>query len=219
MTMGDMLKGVLFDMDGVLVDTEELIACASVEMFRERGLEVKEEDFLPFVGTGEVRYLGGVAEKYGFPLDLQEAKRRVYEIYDRLAHGNLQLLPGVKDFIERCREQGLKMAVATSADRVKMLINLREGGLSAEGFDALVTAEDVTHKKPAPDIYLKAAERLGLPPANCLVVEDAPAGITAGKRAGARVLALTTSFGEEELRDADWIAPDLAHVPDDAIEW
>jgi len=214
-----MLKGVLFDMDGVLVDTEELIARASVEMFREKGLTVRAEDFLPFVGTGEVRYLGGVAEKYGFPLDVMEAKKRVYEIYGEIARGNLQVLPGVHAFIGRCRDAGLRLAVATSADRVKMLINLREGELPEEWFDALVTAEDVTHKKPAPDIYLKAAERLGLSPGSCLVVEDAPAGVTAGKKAGARVLALTTSFPAERLTEADWIAQDLAHVPDEATAW
>lgn len=206
-------------MDGVLVDTEELIARASVEMFREKGLTVTKEDFLPFVGTGEVRYLGGVAEKYGFPLDVMEAKKRVYEIYGEIAHDNLRVLPGVHAFIERCRRQGLRLAVATSADRVKMLINLREGGLPEAWFDALITAEDVVHKKPAPDIYLKAAEKLGLPPGRCLVVEDAPAGITAGKKAGARVLALTTSFPAERLNEADWITTDLSRVPEEALAW
>ncbi len=213
------LKGILFDMDGVLVDTEALIARASVLMFREKGLEVKEEDFLPFVGTGEVRYLGGVAEKYHFPLDVMEAKKRVYEIYDEIARDHLKLLPGVRAFIGRVRQKGLKLAVATSADRVKMLINLREGGLPQAWFDALVTAEDVVHKKPAPDIYLKAAEKLNLPPSSCLVVEDAPAGIAAGKAAGARVLALTTSFDAGKLAGADWVAPDLAHVPEEALQW
>ena len=214
-----MLEGVLFDMDGVLVDTEELIARASVEMFREKGLTVQISDFEPFIGTGEIRYLGGVAEKYHFPLDVMEAKKRVYEIYEEIARGHLKLLPGVRSFIEKCRDRGLHLAVATSADRVKMLINLREGGLPEAYFDALVTAEDVVHKKPAPDIYLKAAEKLGLPPARCLVVEDAPAGVEAGKKAGARVLALTTSFPAGRLKGADWIAPDLAHVPEEALQW
>jgi HAD superfamily hydrolase (TIGR01509 family) len=214
-----MPEGILFDMDGVLVDTEELIARASVEMFREKGLLVTQKDFLPFVGTGEIRYLGGVAEKYGFPLDITEAKKRVYEIYEEIAKGSLTLLPGVKTFIGHCRERGLKMAVATSADRVKMLINLEEGGLPQEWFDALVTAEDVVHKKPAPDIYLKAAEKLGVSPQRCLVIEDAPAGVTAGKQAGARVLALTTSFPAEKLQEADWVAPDLSRVPKEALAW
>ena len=214
-----MPQGVLLDMDGVLVDTEELIARAAVEMFREKGLQVTPEDFLPFVGTGEIRYLGGVAEKYHFPLDIPEAKKRVYEIYDEIARDGLKVLPGVRSFIEECRERGLKMAVATSADRVKMLINLREGDLPQSWFDALITAEDVTHKKPAPDVYLKAAEKLGLSPSHCLVVEDAPAGIEAGKKAGAHVLGLTTSFPPERLTAADWIARDLAHVPEGAMNW
>src|SRR5712691_4107288 len=74
-------RAVIFDMDGVLVDSESLINAAAIAMFREKGLVVQPEDFLPFVGAGEDRYIGGVAEKYGFPLDLSVAKRRTYEIY------------------------------------------------------------------------------------------------------------------------------------------
>ncbi len=213
-----MLQGVLFDMDGVLVDTEQFIARASVEMFREKGLDVKLSDFIPFTGMGEIRYLGGVAEKYNFPLDVMEAKKRVYKIYGEIARGKLKLLPGVKEFIEKCKEKGLKTAVATSADRIKLEINLRETGLHQTYFDTLVTAEDVTNKKPDPDIYLKAAEKLKLSPEHCLVVEDAPAGVQAGKAAGARVLALLTSFPEKELTGADWIVKDLAHVPEEVLE-
>lgn len=214
-----MLKGVLFDMDGVLVDTEKYIALASVEMFREKGLEVKPSDFIPFTGMGEIRYLGGVAEKYNFPLDPREAKKRVYEIYGEIVKGKLKVLPGVRSFIDTCRSKKLKLAVATSADRIKLEINLRETGMSQGLFDALVTAEDVEHKKPAPDIYLKAAEKLNLSPAACLVVEDAPAGVEAGKKAGARVLGLLTSFPVEEMKNADWIAVNLARVPDEVLLW
>ena len=214
-----MLKGVLFDMDGVLVDTEKYIALASVQMFREKGLKVDISDFIPFTGMGEIRYLGGVAEKYNFPLDPQEAKQRVYEIYGEIVKGKLKLLPGVRSFIDTCRSKALKLAVATSADRIKLEINLTETGLSQGLFDALVTAEDVVHKKPAPDIYLKAAGKLNLPPASCLVVEDAPAGVEAGKKTGARVLGLLTSFTAEKMKNADWITLNLAGTPDEALQW
>src|SRR5512141_2349715 len=75
------VRAVIFDMDGVLTDSEPLINAAAIAMFREKGLRVLPEDFLPFVGTGEDRYIGGVAEKYEFPLDVQQAKKRTYEIY------------------------------------------------------------------------------------------------------------------------------------------
>lgn len=206
------VHGILFDMDGVLVDSEKYLSEAAVLMFRELGLEVHQEDFLPFVGTGEQMYLGGVAEKYSFRLDIPKAKARLYEIYAQQAGKKLQPLPGVHAFIEKCRKKGLKMAVATSADDFKLQVNLRGIGLKPDTFDALVRGEDVDRKKPAPDIYLLAAERLGLTPAECLVIEDAPAGIEAGKAAGARVMALTTSFPQEKLKGADLIVQDLAHA-------
>ena len=79
-----MIKGVLFDMDGVLVDSEEFICRAAVLMFKEKGLEVQAEDFIPFVGMGEDRYLGGVAEKYNFVIEIEEIKSRTYEIYGNI---------------------------------------------------------------------------------------------------------------------------------------
>ena len=90
--------------------------------------------------------------------------------------------------------------------------NLKEIGLGPDLFDAIVVGEDVSQKKPAPDIFLLAADYLKLKPEECLVVEDAVSGVAAAKAAGSRCLALTTSFGREELAQADLFAADLAHV-------
>jgi HAD superfamily hydrolase (TIGR01509 family) len=214
-----MIKGVLFDMDGVLVDSERFIAKAATMMFEELGVKVKPEDFHPFVGTGENRYLGGVAEKYGKKVDLPVVKARTYEIFGEIARNNLFPLPGAGEFIERCRSKGLRMALATSADKVKMIVNLTEIGLPPETFDSIITGEDVVNKKPSPDIYLKAAENLGLKPGECLVVEDAVSGIRSGKSAGCRCLAVTTSFTSDALHEADWIYASLSEVPDEVLEW
>ena len=213
-------RGVVFDMDGVLCDSEPFICEAAVRMFAERHhLQVRPEDFLPFVGAGENRYLGGVAEQYGIAWDLQEDKRRTYEIYLEIIRGRLKPLAGVGEFIARCRQMEILLAVATSADAVKMQGNLAEIGLPPETFDACVNGLEVVHKKPAPDIFLLAIERLDLAPGECLVVEDAPNGIHAGKAAGAMCLGLTTSFPAAELQaaGADWTAPDLAHVPPEVL--
>lgn len=214
-----MIKGVLFDMDGVLVDSEAFMCRAAINMFHEIGLDVVEEDFRPFTGTGENRYLGGVAEKYGVGIDIESAKARAYEIYGTLVKGKLLPLPGASEFIERCRSKGFLLALATSADRVKMEINLLEIGISPLIFQSIVTGLDVVNKKPAPDIYLKAAENLGLLPGECLVVEDAVSGIRAGKEAGCRCLAVTTSFGAGELLEADWICSSLSDVQDEVLNW
>ena len=214
-----MIRGVIFDMDGVLVDSEPFIAEAAMRMFAERGLAVRPEDFRPFVGAGEDRYLGGVAERHGFALDLERDKARTYQLYDQMVRGRLGPLPGVHEFIAKCRARKLRLALATSADRVKLLVNLRELGLAPETFDALVDGLDVERKKPAPDIFRLAAERLGLPAGECLVVEDAVNGVAAAKAAGARCLALTTSFTRDQLAGADFLAATLADAPAQALEW
>jgi beta-phosphoglucomutase len=214
-----MIAGVLFDMDGVLVDSEEYICQAAIGMFRERGVDAKPEDFIPFVGMGENRYLGGVAEKYGLESEIDDIKARTYEIYETITRGKLKPLPGALEFVSRCREIGLKLAVATSADRIKMEINLREIGLPAGAFDITVNGLEVERKKPFPDIYLAAAAKLKLVPGKCLVVEDAVSGVRAAKAAGCKCLAVTTSFSREKLLDADWIYESLAVVPEEVLTW
>ena len=114
------IRGVIFDMDGVLTDSEPLINAAAIDMFSEMGLPVQPDDFLPFVGAGEDRYIGGVAEKYRFPLDLPAAKRRTYEIYLQLVPVRLKAFPGAPELARACRQAGLRLAVASSADEVKV---------------------------------------------------------------------------------------------------
>lgn len=205
-----MIKAVLFDMDGVLVDSEDYIREAAMAMFREKGIVTSPEDFKPFVGTGENRYLGGVAEKHGYRINLEEDKKRTYDIYTEMVSGKLKALPGVHEFIKSCKARGLRIAVATSADRIKMEINLREIGIKAEEFDATVNGLEVENKKPDPEIFLKAAEKIGVKASDCLVVEDAINGVQAAKDAGAKCLALQTSFKAEELQEADYISNTLA---------
>jgi len=209
------MEAVLFDMDGVLLDSEEYICRAGVEMFKEKGYQVAPGDFLEFTGMGENRYLGGVAAKHNIPFELEKDKARTYEIYAILAKGKLSLLPGAREFINLCLDRGLKIALASSADRIKVEINLAETGIPQDTFHTILSGLDVEHKKPAPDIFLKAAENLGVDPMDCLVVEDAISGVTAGKAAGAKVLALTTSFNADDLSHADWIMGTLADAVKD----
>ncbi|HUX39975.1 MAG TPA: HAD-IA family hydrolase [Rectinemataceae bacterium] len=207
-----MTKGVLFDVDGVLVDSERFIAEAAVRMFAEMyGVVVDAGEFAPFIGTGEARYLGGVAELHRVKIDIARAKERTYDLYFEVIRDRLRPVAGALELVGELRAAGIRTAVATSADRRKFEANLLEVGLEESSFDAVVTGLDVERKKPFPDIYIEAARRIGLPASECIVVEDAPEGLRAGKAAGARCVGLTTTFPSERLKEAgaDSILADL----------
>ena len=204
-------------MDGVLVDSEEFIRRAAIMMFAEKGIQANPEDFFPFTGMGENRFLGGVAEKYGISLDIVKDKARTYEIYGQITEGKLKALPGVHEILRLCKTKQLKTAIATSADEIKMLINLKQIGLPADDFDVRIFADMIRHKKPHPEVYLTAAKTLGMEPKECLVIEDAPSGLEAGRAAGMKCLALTTSFPAEELTLADWIIKDLSEFREEFL--
>jgi len=206
------IRAVIFDMDGVLVDSEPLINAAAVAMFKEKGLLVQPEDFLPLVGAGEDRYIGGVAEHYDFPLDLPAAKRRTYEIYLDLVPSRLEAFPGVLDLVQACRAADLLVAVASSADEIKVHANLQKIGLPMEFWDAVVRGEDVKNKKPAPDIFLSAAAKLGVNPTECVVVEDAVNGVQAAQAAGMRCIAVAQTFPADRLYGADLIREKISNV-------
>jgi beta-phosphoglucomutase len=206
------IRAVIFDMDGVLVDSEKLINAAAIAMFQEMGLTVQPEDFLPFVGTGEDRYIGGVAEMYGFPLDIPAGKQRTYEIYLDMVTSRLEPFPGAVELVHACRTAGLLVAVASSADAVKVHANLEKVNLPIPFWDAVITGEDVKTKKPAPDIFLTAAERLGVDHAECVVVEDAVNGVQAAKAAGMRCAAVAQTFPPVRLTKADIVRNTIADL-------
>ena len=206
------VRAVIFDMDGVLTDSEPLINAAAIAMFAEKGLAVQAEDFHPFVGAGEDKYIGGVAQKYRFDLELSEAKRRTYELYLAMVPTRLVSFPGAENLVVDCRKAGLRIAVASSADRVKIEANLTKIGLPVEAWDAVVTGEDIIAKKPAPDIFLHAAVKLGIPASQCVVVEDAVNGVLAAKAAGMRCVAVAQTFSAQLLSAADLVRSTISHI-------
>jgi beta-phosphoglucomutase len=210
------LAGVIFDLDGVLADSEPWIRRASMQMFQQvYGVSVRPEDFDPFVGAGEDRFIGGVAEKHGVHLTMPRDKQTTYDIYLSLIRGQMQPVRGALAFVADCRRRGLKLAIASSADDQKVDGNLKQLTLSRASFDAVITGTNVTRKKPDPEIFLAAAAALHLPVEACMVVEDAINGVQAAKAAGCLCLALTTSFPEEKVRaaGADYVARDFDAVP------
>ncbi|KAI5075738.1 hypothetical protein GOP47_0009814 [Adiantum capillus-veneris] len=198
----DKVSAVLFDMDGVLCNSEERSRLAGVDLFAEMGVQVTEADFFPFMGTGEANFLGGVAKVHGVKdFDVSTAKSRFFQIYlEKYAKPNSGLgFPGALDLIMQCKAAGLKVALASSADQLKIDANLAAAGLPFSIFDAIVSADAFENLKPAPDIFLAAAKALDVPTNECVVIEDALAGLQASKAAGMRCIAVTTTLSGDKL--------------------
>jgi HAD superfamily hydrolase (TIGR01509 family) len=209
-----MTTAVLFDMDGVLVDSEPIINAAAIRALAEFGIAARPEDFEPFVGAGEDRYVGGVVELHGRTY-VAEMKHRTYDWYLKLLPSMGKAFPGARDLVEHLHRRGFPCAVASSADRIKVEANLT-GVLQVplDRFAALVTGEDVVRRKPHPDIFLEAARRLDVPPQACCVIEDAVHGVEAAKAAGMRCLAVATSFPAATLAaaGADLVRPAIGEI-------
>ena len=210
--MTQKIRAVIFDMDGVLADSEPLINKAAIAMFKEKGLVVQPEDFLPFVGAGEDRYIGGVAEKYHFELNLPQAKKRTYEIYLNLVPTQLEAFPGVHSLVRTCRQAGLRAAVASGTDRIKVVASLQKIGLPEESWDSVVSGEQVNQNKPAPEIFLLTAHKLGIAPEACVVLEDSVNGVRAAKAAGMRCVAVAHTFPASRLQEADVVRIKISDV-------
>ncbi len=206
---------LIFDVDGVVADTEALNAQASVLMMRELyNVEVQPEDYRPFVGTGDERYVEGVAEKYGVEINTEAAVERRRENFFKLLHDNpLPAMPGVMEIVQAARVSAdVRLAIATSGNKDKQFPVIEGTGLKLEWFDAVITGDDVTKKKPDPQIYLITARKLGITPERCIVFEDAPAGVAAAKAAGMICVAVTSSVEADRLADADLVVPSLADL-------
>jgi beta-phosphoglucomutase len=209
-----MTGAVLWDLDGTLVDSAELHWISWRDTMQAEGLPITHEQFLERFGQKNDRILGAwfgsdaTAERIARVGDAKEAE------YRRLAVARgVTPLPGAAEWIERLHARRWKQAIASSAPRLNVDVILRVLSL-ADDFDAIVSAEDVTAGKPDPQVFLKAAERLGAEPSRCIVVEDAPAGVEAARRAGMKCIGVS---GVHRL-DADIAVASLAELPGDAFE-
>ncbi len=194
-----MIKGLLFDVDGVIFNSEPFIRQAYTRAFADLGAEIKDEDFAPIVGTGEITSINYLAEISDLKVDAVEVKKAIYDYYGQVIKGKLKAFAGVVEFIHACSSAGVKLALATSSDRVKLLKSMKETGLDINLFDAVICGDEVSRTKPFPDIYTYAAAKLVLPPEETLVVEDALNGLSAAHYAGCHAMGVATSFDEKAL--------------------
>ena len=201
---------VIFDMDGVLVNSEGAFRRACSEALEKWNVKAEYDEFQPFTGMGDEKYIGGVSESHGVPY-VREMTDVSYKLYAEYVKTELFVFPWSRKIIEKLSEAGYKVAVASSAGQFKVETNLNCVGVDTSLFTAVVSGSDVEKKKPAPDIFLKAAEKCAVDPCDCLVFEDAISGVKAAKAAGMFAVAVTSSFTAEELYEAgaDFVCDDL----------
>ncbi len=208
------MRAVLWDLDGTLVDSEDLHWRSWRDTLAAEGHRITRQQFLESFGQKNDRILplwlgpGTPAAEMARIGDAKEAE------YRRLAqaHG-LQPLPGAAEWLRRLHAAGWKQAIASSAPRGNVEVMLRVLQLEGE-LDAIVAAEDVTAGKPDPQVFLTAAARLGVPPGRCVVVEDAAAGVEAARRAGMKCVGVHRS----QALAADRAVSSLLDLPGDAFD-
>jgi len=209
------LKAILFDLDGLLVDSEPLSRQSWAEVIAEAGYELSDAIFLQMIGRTEKEVKRLFKQAFGedFPFEAVY-QRREQHFVEALEREGVPPKPGAHELLAYLERVGLQKAVASSTYRYLAEMKLRGAGLHSY-FEVIVTGDDVAHGKPAPDIFLEAARRLGVTPAECIVLEDSTAGIQAANAAGMRCIHIpdVQPVPEAVRRLAQWHAHSLAEVP------
>ena len=206
-----MIKAVIFDLDGVIVSTDDCHYRAWKKMADEEGIYFDREINNRLRGVSRMASLEIVLEKANREYsekekqEMAERKNNYYkELICELTPNDI--LPGAIETLEQLKENGIKIAIGSSSKNTPII--LKQIGLD-NYFDAVSDGNNITHSKPDPEVFLKAAEMLGIAPEDCMIVEDADAGIEAGKRAGMKTLALQgangADFKAKNLTECDWV--------------
>jgi HAD superfamily hydrolase (TIGR01509 family) len=214
-----LIQAVVFDLDGVLVRTEELWDEVREGLARERGGQYGAEAQRAMMGMSSLEWSRYMHEELGVPEPPEAISAEVVLRLEARYRERLPLIEGAREAVERLAERW-PLGVASSSNRPLIDAVLELAGLSGQ-FAATVSSEEVARGKPAPDVYLEAAARLGVDPARCAAIEDSHSGIRSAKAAGMRVLAIpNASFppGEEALAEADVVLESLAELAPGAVD-
>ncbi len=212
------LYGLIFDVDGVIADTEAVNARASMKVFEDLfGIKgVKRQDFEAGLGRGAAEYVKAAARVHGLELTEEQIKKatqlRQEYFLKILSEEPLPPFPGVLELIEQAMQrEDFRVAIATSSTLEKSRAVLESAHIPFERM-VYITGNDVKNKKPHPELFLVAAERMGIEPANCVVIEDAPNGVQAAMAAGAKCIAVTNSTDAAKLSEADLVCDSLEQI-------
>ena len=208
------LKAVLFDMDGVIVDTEPLHRKAYYKMFDDLGIAVSEDLYTSFTGSSTKKVCSTLIEKFGLQDSHEElaAIKRGYFKHFFDTDSDFELLPGVKNLIENYYENGLKLILASSAHMNTINWVFEKFGLEGY-FTGKISGADLNESKPHPEIFIVAAEMAGEPKENCMVIEDSTNGIQAAFSAGIFCVAYQSAHSTNQIYDkASLLVSDFSDI-------
>ena len=210
-------RAVIWDMDGVLLESADLHYQSWAEVLQDYGLTMSREQFEQTFGMNNRNLLRAIFGARLSEEQVAEIGSRKEARYRELVRGRVQALPGTREWLARLSREGWRQAIASSAPMANIAAILNELDLWPE-FDAVLSGGRLPLSKPDPGIFLQAAAALGVPAERCVVVEDGTVGIEAARRAGMRSIAVTTTHSAEELRGADVVVDRLDHLAEDAFE-
>lgn len=220
----DKLYGLIFDVDGVIADTEAVNARVSIKVFADLfGVEgVVRKDFEAGLSRGAEEYVKAGARVHGLELTEEQIKKttQVRQEYflKILSQEPLLPFPGVLELMDKAmKEKNFRLAIATSGTLEKSRAVLEAVKVPYRKM-IYITGDHVKNKKPDPELFLLAAERMGIEPADCVVIEDAPNGVQAAKAAGAKCIAVTNSTNAANLSEADLVCDSLEKINLDVIK-
>lgn len=210
---GRKARGAIFDMDGVLVDTLPIHQASWQELAEQHGHPFSRDAFLAGNGSTAQEHIEHIYRWSDDPDVIRYLVQRKETLYwSRLADIGVAPVGGVVAVLRQLQEMGIPRAVGTSASQENMHRILKKVGLESY-FSVFVSSSEVVRGKPAPDIFLKAAQRLEIAPQDCIVFEDAPLGIEAAKAAGMRVIAVATTHPADQLSHADQVIESFDQLP------
>ena len=211
MTQGTRLEAVLFDMDGVIVDSEPLWSKAEEQLLARRNLRYSPQLKTVMMGLDSSEAVGFLIKHYNLQESVGDVVAERNQLVADLFRQFLRPMPHALQLARSVQAAQIKTGLASSSPKELVDLALRRLNIT-ELFDLILTGDQVARGKPAPDIYLTAARELGMNHENCLVIEDAPHGVAAAKAAGMCRLAISTSVSESELGEADRVVKGFAGV-------
>lgn len=191
------VKAVIFDLDGTLMDSMWLWTDIDIEFLGRHGYTLPEDLQKKIEGMGFTETAQYFKERFSLPESIEEIKDEWNRMaYDKYAH-HVRMKPGAALFLKEIRSRGIATGIASSNSR-ELIMACLNSNRAADSFDCITTACDVARGKPSPDIYLSVARSLGISPEQCLVFEDVPMGILAGKNAGMKVCAVEDTASADQ---------------------